>query len=43
VAERPWQIVEEVAQAPALPRGQIGRALDLRVSQALSVGAIDRK
>jgi hypothetical protein len=41
VAERPWQTVEEVAQAPASPVGH--QAIDLRVSQAMAIGAIDRK
>ncbi len=44
VAERPWQTFEEVAQAPALPSGPVARqGIDLRISQALPVGAIDRK
>jgi len=44
VAERPWQTFEEVAQAPALPSAlPAGHGIDLRLSQALPVGAIDRK
>jgi hypothetical protein len=40
VAERPWQTFEEVAQAPAPASGH---AIDMRVSSASLVGAIDRK
>jgi hypothetical protein len=45
VAERPWQTFEEVAQAPALPLGHATarRGIDLSLSQAQLVGAIDRK
>lgn len=43
-AERPWQTFEEVAQAPALPPAQAGgHAIDMRIPEAMSVGAIDRK
>lgn len=42
-AERPWQTFEEVAQAPALPQVTASQGVDLRVSQASAVGAIDRK
>jgi hypothetical protein len=47
-AERPWQTFEEVAQAPAQPRGHVSRGIDLSLSQNLTpqysmVGAIDRK
>jgi surface antigen len=44
VAERPWQTYEEVAQAPVQPTTRPGgRGLDLRISSAMAVGAIDRK
>jgi hypothetical protein len=42
-AERPWQTFEEVAQAPALPSVRTTHSIDLSVSQASVVGAIDRK
>jgi hypothetical protein len=45
VAERPWQTFEEVAQAPAVPAQQVEAAATdpQQVSQAMSIGAIDRK
>jgi surface antigen len=44
VAERPWQTVEEVAQAPAQgPAQATNQGSDSDTTQALSVGAIDRK
>jgi hypothetical protein len=44
MAERPWQTVEEVAQAPALPAAQIAAyAVVPNDSKGSSVGAIDRK
>jgi CHAP domain len=43
-AERPWQTVEEVAQAPALPaKPASGHAIDMGVGEASFVGALDRK
>lgn len=43
VAERPWQTIEQVAEAPATGGRRMAQQLDLATAATFAVGAIDRK